>query len=75
MDEEVSLINANTRNEKIKNFLINNKSKIISFLVFVVIILILFFSFGEYQKVLKKKSQINLIKPLLVSILRIKKKH
>lgn len=55
MDEEVSLINANTRNEKIKNFLINNKSKIISFLVFVVIVLILFFSFGEYQKSAKKE--------------------
>ena len=55
MDEEVSLIDTNTRNEKIKNFLINNKSKIISFLVFVVIVLILFFSFGEYQKSVKKE--------------------
>ena len=28
MDEEVSIINTNTRNEKIKNFFIKNKNKI-----------------------------------------------
>ena len=28
MDEEVSIINTNTRNEKIKNFFVNNKNKI-----------------------------------------------
>ena len=54
MDEETALIDANTRNEKIKNFLINNKSKIISLLVIIVILLIIFFSFGEYQKRVKE---------------------
>ena len=53
MDEETALIDANTRNEKIKNFLVNNKSKIISLLVILVILLIIFFSFGEYQKKVK----------------------
>jgi len=37
MDEELSIINANTRNEKIRNFFINNKNKII----FGIIILVL----------------------------------
>ena len=36
MDEDVSIINTNTRNEKIKNFFINNKNK----LIFVIIILL-----------------------------------
>ena len=54
MDEETALIDANTRNEKIKNFLINNKSKIISLLAILVILLIIFFSFGEYQKRVKE---------------------
>ena len=30
MDEDISIINTNTRNEKIKNFFIHNKKKIIS---------------------------------------------
>ena len=30
MDEDISIIDSNTRNEKIKNFLTNNKKKIIS---------------------------------------------
>ena len=54
MDEETALIDTNTRNEKIKNFLINNKSKIISLLAILVILLIIFFSFGEYQKRVKE---------------------
>ena len=29
MDEDVSIINTNTRNEKIKSFFINNKNKLI----------------------------------------------
>ena len=29
MDEEISIINNTTRNEKIKNFFINNKKKLI----------------------------------------------
>ena len=29
MDEEITIINTNTRNEKIKNFFINNKKKLI----------------------------------------------
>jgi len=46
MDEEIIIIDTNTRYEKIKNFFINNKKKLIS--IFVVLILILF-SFYSYQ--------------------------
>ena len=30
MDEDISIINANTRNEKIKNFFIKNKNRLIA---------------------------------------------
>lgn len=55
MNEEIDLINTNTRNEKIKNFFINNKSKIISAIIVVVILFVIIFAFGEYQKKLKKE--------------------
>ena len=50
MDEETSLIDANTRNEKIKNFLVNNKSKILTIIISIVVLLLLFFGYGEYKK-------------------------
>ena len=49
MDEDISIINTNTRNEKIKNFFFQNKKKIISGLGVVTILLISYFAFGEYQ--------------------------
>ena len=49
MDEDISIINTNTRNEKIKNFFIQNKKKIISSLGVIIIILISYFVFGEYR--------------------------
>ena len=57
MDEDISIINTNTRNEKIKNFFIHNKKKIISGLGFIVILLISYFAFGEYQD--RKKIKIS----------------
>ena len=50
MDEDIAIINSNTRNEKVKNFLINNKKLLISFLVFVIFLLICFFMFGEFKE-------------------------
>ena len=50
MDEETALIDANTRNEKIKNFLVNNKSKILTIVISIVVLLLLFFGYGEYKK-------------------------
>ena len=57
MDEDISIINTNTRNEKIKNFFIQNKKKIISVLGIIVILLIGYFAFGEYQD--RKKIKIS----------------
>ena len=49
MDEDISIINTNTRNEKIKNFFIQNRNKIISILGVIIILLISYFAFSEYQ--------------------------
>ena len=49
MDEETAIIDQNTRNEKIKNFFTRNKNKIISIVVVLVIILCIFFGYGEYS--------------------------
>ena len=57
MDEDISIINTNTRNEKIKNFFIQNKKKIISGLIFIITLLISYFAFGEYQD--RKKVKIS----------------
>ena len=57
MDEDISIINANTRNEKIKNFFIQNKKNIISGLIAIIIFLISYFAFGEYQD--RKKVKIS----------------
>ena len=48
MDEDVSIINSNTRKEKIKNFFINNKNKIILGIIVVIVIIIGVFSYDKY---------------------------
>ena len=49
MDEDISIINTQTRNEKIKNFFIQNKKRLIlSFSVFL-LILLSFYSFKIYK--------------------------
>ena len=48
MDQEVEIINTETRKEKIKNFIINKKNTIISILVFFVLILFGYFIYQEY---------------------------
>ena len=57
MDEEVSIINTNTRNEKIKNFLINNKNKLIFGIIILLIGIIGVYSFDKYQ--INKKQQVS----------------
>jgi len=49
MDEETAIIDQNTRNEKIKNFFTRNKNKIISIAVVLIVILCIFFGYGEYS--------------------------
>ena len=55
MDEDTTIINNQTRNEKIKNFFINNKKLIISILIIIISSLILYFVYAEYKKNEKKK--------------------
>ena len=55
MDEEISIINSNNRNDKIKNFIINNKIKIVSSIVLILIVIISFYSFDKYKINKKKK--------------------
>ena len=55
MDEDISIIDSNTRNEKIKNFLTNNKKKIISSVLILVILVISIYSIDTYKKQAKLK--------------------
>ena len=55
MDEEISIINSNTRSEKVRNFFVNNKNKIISGIVILVIVLVGAYSFERYQTNKKKE--------------------
>ena len=50
MDEEISIINTNSRNERIKNFFINNKKKIAILISTFLIILISFFIYSSVKK-------------------------
>ena len=50
MDEDLSIINSNTRNEKIKNFIINNKKSLIILLILFLAIIISFFGYKEFKK-------------------------
>ena len=57
MDEDLSIINTNTRNEKIKNFFVNNKNKIISGIIILIIIIVGVFSYDKY--LINKKKEIS----------------
>ena len=55
MEEDISIINSNTRNEKVRNFFVNNKNKIISIVVILIIVLIGAYSFDSYKTNKKKE--------------------
>ena len=57
MDEDLSIINTNTRNEKIRNFFVNNKNKIISGIIILIIIIAGVFSYDKY--LINKKKDIS----------------
>ena len=57
MDEDFSIINSNTRNEKIKNFFLNNKKKFISGVIIITICLFGVYSFDKYQ--INKRQQVS----------------
>ena len=63
MDEDIAIINSNTRNEKIKNFFINKKKLLISVVSLIIILCISYFTFEEFKerKKIKISDQYNLI--------------
>ena len=50
MDEETAIINSNTRNEKIRNFFVNNKKTLLTFFVIIIAILFGYFAYEEYKE-------------------------
>ena len=62
MDEDLSIINANTRNEKIRNFFLNNKNKIIFGIIILVIIVTAVYGFDKYLT--NKKKEISQIEKI-----------
>ena len=63
MDEEIAVIDTNTRNEKIKNFFINNKKNFILGFSIILILIISYLSFKEAKErnKIKLANQFNLI--------------
>jgi hypothetical protein len=57
MEEDISIINSNTRQEKVRNFFVNNKNKIISTIIILVVILVGAYSFDSYK--MNKKKEIS----------------
>ena len=55
MDEDISIINSNTRNQKVRNFFINNKNKIILTTIIIIFTLIGAYSFDNYKNNKKKE--------------------
>jgi hypothetical protein len=49
MDEDIAIIDEKNRNEKIKNFFVRNKKLLISSILFIVLILLSFYSFQIYK--------------------------
>ena len=57
MDEDLAVINSNTRNEKIKNFFMNNEKKLLFLISFLILILLSYFGYNEYK--IKNKIKIS----------------
>jgi predicted negative regulator of RcsB-dependent stress response len=57
MDEETAIINNNTRNEKIKNFFVNNKNSLLISVIIIIGILIGYFAYVEHNE--NKKIEIS----------------
>jgi len=49
MEEDIAIINKNTRNEKIKNFFINNKKKLIISISVIILIIFGYFAYGDFK--------------------------
>ena len=68
MDEEITIIDSNTRNEKVKNFFVNNKKKLIAITTIFLILVTGYFSFDAF----KKKEKVNLANKFNLTIINFK---
>ena len=50
MDEDITTVNTNTRNEKIISFFIKNKKKLIISLSLIILLILSYFAYGEFDK-------------------------
>ena len=50
MDEDIAVINKTTRNERIKNFFIKNKKKLVILLSLIILLILSYFAYGEFDK-------------------------
>ena len=57
MDEDISIINTNTRNEKIRNFFVKNKNLLIVIVFILILIFISTYSYDKYKS--NKKNEIS----------------
>ena len=55
MDEEISIIDKRTRNERIKSFFIENKKKIIFGILTIILFVIVFYSYQTYREGFKEQ--------------------
>ncbi len=64
MDEEISIIDSNTRNEKIRNFFLKNKKNLIVSTIVITMGLVVYFSFNEIKErnKIKLANKFNLVK-------------
>jgi len=68
MDEEITIIDSNTRNEKIKNFFINNKKNLIVGFSIILIVIIGYLSMNE----MKERNKIKLANQFNITIINFK---
>ena len=71
MDEEISIIDTNTRNEKVKIFFVNNKKKLIAITTIFLILVTGYFSFDAF----KKKEKVNLANKFNLTIINFKNEN
>ena len=55
MDEEISIIDKRTRNEKVKNFFVDNKKKIIFGILSIILLIFFFYSYEVYKERFKNQ--------------------
>ena len=54
MDEEINIIDEKTRNEKIKSFFIDNKKLLVTAIIFLILVILSFYSYQIYQDAHRK---------------------